>query len=75
MFLPTTSPTRPTYKTHVGDRKRATKGLEEDRKVPAEVIKKANRAYDKLYAQWNKENPGKDIDDASESESSESEDD
>jgi len=63
------------YKTHVGDRKRATKGLEEDRKVPAEVIKKARRAFKKMYAQWNKENPDKDIDDASEPESSESEDD
>ena len=63
------------YATHVGNRKRATKGLEEIRMVPSDVIKKARRAYDKLYAQWNKENPGKDIDDASESESSESEDD
>ena len=62
------------YKTHVGDRKRATKGLAEDRKVPAELIKKARRAFKKMYAQWNKENPDKDIDDASEPESSESED-
>ena len=63
------------YAKHVGNRKRATKGLEEIRMVPSDTIKKAKRAFKKMYAQWKKENPGKAIDDASESESSESEDD